>query len=138
MYVGMSKNLRQRHMTYARTGSHIPELIEAALLQGNVLWRRFYTVPTELHAQQEEMLCQTVLDYPWNKDQNPNGTRFVYTRKASLFGKVRRRGLSWVSGCDDGGRWHLDAATGGRNNRFVFCNHRTSAVHACALCRSWW
>lgn len=87
----MSKNLRQRHMQYARNGSHISEFIYEALRRGNVLWRRFYPVQTELQAQQEEMLCQTVLDYPWNKDQNPRGTRYVFTRKSNgLFGgKVR-------------------------------------------------
>jgi hypothetical protein len=81
VYVGMSKNLRTRHMQYARNGSHIREFFEAALRQGNVVWRRLITLSSELQAQQEEMLCQTVLDYPWNKDQNPNATRIVYTTK---------------------------------------------------------
>lgn len=131
MYVGMSKNLRTRHMQYARDGSHIREFFEAALAHGNVVWRRFITLDSELRAQQEEarlcfwkgsrrlpvqapklqdnfhlagwqalqgdsqgpvylrlshhnalqMLCQTVLDYPWNRSQNPYATRIVYTTK---------------------------------------------------------
>ena len=95
VYVGMSTNLRQRQMTYALNGSHIAEYIEAALRRGNVLWRRLYTLPTALQAQQEEMRCHTVLDYPWNRQQNPRSTRIVYTRKSNglLGGKV-----SWLCG----------------------------------------
>lgn len=146
MYVGMSKNLRQRHMTYVRNGSHIADFIEHALRHGNVLWRRILVLVrarpparcrpaqcrrqaqlagmvggtlallpltpaaccgggcarhaamqgSEQDAQQEEMKCQTVLDYPWNKDQNPNNRRYVYTRQSGgLFGgKVGGGGTS--------------------------------------------
>lgn len=52
------------------------------------------------------MLCQTVLDYPWNKDQNPSGTRIVFTAKTggllsrkvgapSCWQAVASRALGW-------------------------------------------
>lgn len=52
----MSKNLRNRQMQYARNGSHIRQYFDAALAKGNVVWRRYFTLPDEQSAQQEEML----------------------------------------------------------------------------------
>ena len=38
-------------------------------------------VPPSSHHNPLQMLCQTVLDYPWNRSQNPYATRIVYTTK---------------------------------------------------------
>lgn len=81
------------------------------------------------------MLCQTVLDYPWNKDQNPNGTRIVFTAKTGgLFSRKVGAPSCWQAVAS---RAQGLAAIWAGNNRSR-CLHLNIISWHHAYCRCWW
>ncbi len=40
MYVGETNSVRSRHQQYAKTGDHLYQLLDTALKDGCVIWRR--------------------------------------------------------------------------------------------------
>ena len=73
-YIGETDNERRRLQTYARYGSHLKELIEDALQNGNRLYYRAHAHPTKELAKRMQDKMLALYNYPWNKMLN--GDRF--------------------------------------------------------------
>lgn len=67
MYVGETSNEMSRIKCYARNGSHISELIDAALEEGWHLYYQSHAFPTKELAKRRQDKLLATYDYPWNR-----------------------------------------------------------------------
>ena len=69
-YVGETKNEKQRIRTYARSGSHLYELINDELKNGKTLWYRSLRMKSKEDAVSKQNKLLSEFSYPWNTQLN--------------------------------------------------------------------
>ena len=78
MYVGESSAVRMRHLNqYLVDGDHLRSLMERALADGLLIWRRARYVASKAAAQEAEARWLQAYDYAWNAKDNGGRKRIL-------------------------------------------------------------
>ena len=72
VYVGETVNERRRVATYARTGSHLSEIVDDHLRRGSCLWYRAQVASSKTAAVAMQNRLLGRFDYDWNIQLNGN------------------------------------------------------------------